>query len=570
MMVFDKKPWLKFYEPHVPEHIDYPDTNMPAALTESATRHPQRNYIVYKGKEIAYEAFNQDVDRFAAALQAFGIAEGDRVAIHLPNCPQFPMAYFATLRIGAVAVPCNPAYTARELTHQLKDSGAKIAITLTAFYPTIKQLRPETELEHVIVAKIKTYFPGTLRLLYTLLREKKDGHRVSISGDANTYWFADVLKSAPERPRPAEINGEELAVLMYTGGTTGLSKGAQLTHNNILINAFQAKVWNKVGDEGESLLTTLPLFHSYGMTTCMNLAALAGGTAILVPDPRNIDDIIKTIHDQRPDYYPGVPAMYVAVNNYPELDKYDLSSIKACSSGAAPLAPEVQEKFQRITGGRVTEGYGLSETSPVTHSNPTFGDNRIGTVGLPWPDTEVKIVDSETGDQILGLDVEGELCVRGPQVMRGYWNMPTETANTLRLDPDGGRPWLHTGDIATMDEDGYFRIVDRKKDMILGAGGFNIYPREIEDVLYENPKVLEGAAAGVPVEGKGERVKAFVVLKPGETATEEEIIAFCREHLAPYKVPKFVEFRDELPKTLVGKVLRRELVREEIERQAAA
>jgi long-chain acyl-CoA synthetase len=570
MTVFDKKPWLKFYEPHVPEHIDYPNTNMPAVLTESATRHPQRNYIVYKGKEIAYEAFNQDVDRFAAALQAFGIAEGDRVAIHLPNCPQFPMAYFATLRIGAVAVPCNPAYTARELTHQLKDSGAKIAITLTAFYPTIKQLRPETELEHVIVAKIKTYFPGTLRLLYTLLREKKDGHRVSISGDANTYWFADVLKSAPERPRPAEINGEELAVLMYTGGTTGLSKGAQLTHNNILINAYQAKVWNKVGDEGESLLTTLPLFHSYGMTTCMNLAALAGGTAILVPDPRNIDDIIKTIHDQRPDYYPGVPAMYVAVNNYPELDKYDLSSIKACSSGAAPLAPEVQEKFQRITGGRVTEGYGLSETSPVTHSNPTFGDNRIGTVGLPWPDTEVKIVDSETGDQILGLDVEGELCVRGPQVMRGYWNMPTETANTLRLDPDGGRPWLHTGDIATMDEDGYFRIVDRKKDMILGAGGFNIYPREIEDVLYENPKVLEGAAAGVPVEGKGERVKAFVVLKPGETATEEEIIAFCREHLAPYKVPKFVEFRDELPKTLVGKVLRRELVREEIERQAAA
>ena len=568
--MFDKKPWLKFYEPHVPEHIDYPNTNMPAVLTESATRHPQRNYIVYKGKEIAYEAFNQDVDRFAAALQAFGIAEGDRVAIHLPNCPQFPMAYFATLRIGAVAVPCNPAYTARELTHQLKDSGAKIAITLTAFYPTIKQLRPETELEHVIVAKIKTYFPGTLRLLYTLLREKKDGHRVSISGDANTYWFADVLKSAPERPRPAEINGEELAVLMYTGGTTGLSKGAQLTHNNILINAFQAKVWNKVGDEGESLLTTLPLFHSYGMTTCMNLAALAGGTAILVPDPRNIDDIIKTIHDQRPDYYPGVPAMYVAVNNYPDLDKYDLSSIKACSSGAAPLAPEVQERFQSITGARVTEGYGLSETSPVTHINPAFGDNRIGTVGLPLPDTEVKIVDSETGDQILGLDVEGELCVRGPQVMRGYWNMPTETANTLRLDPDGGRPWLHTGDIATMDEDGYFRIVDRKKDMILGAGGFNIYPREIEDVLYENPKVLEGAAAGVPVKGKGERVKAFVVLKPGETATEEEIIAFCREHLAPYKVPKFVEFRDELPKTLVGKVLRRELVREEIERQAAA
>jgi long-chain acyl-CoA synthetase len=569
MTVFEEKPWLKFYEPHVPEHIDYPESTMPAALAESAAKYPQRNYLVYKGNEISYEAFNRDVERFAAALQAFGIEKGDRVAIHLPNCPQFPMAYFATLRIGAVAVPCNPVYTARELSHQLKDSGARIAITLTAFYPIVKKVRPETKLEHVIVAKIKTYFPGTLRILYTLLKEKKDGHRVSIDGDANTHWFGDVLESAPEKPSPVEVNGDDLAVLMYTGGTTGLSKGAQLSHSNIFINAYQAKVWINASDEAESTLTTLPLFHSYGMTTCMNLSALTSGTAILVPNPRDIDDIIKTIHKERPDYYPGVPAMYVAVNNYPDLHKYDLSSLKTCSSGAAPLAPEVQKKFQAITGGRLNEGYGLSETSPVTHGNPAYGESRIGTIGLPWPDTEVKIVDAETGERLIGIDEEGELCVRGPQVMKGYWNMPTETANTLRSDPDGGRPWLHTGDIATMDEDGYFRIVDRKKDMILGAGGFNIYPREIEDVLYENPKVLEGAAAGVPVEGKGERVKAYIVLKPGESATQEEIIAFCREHLAPYKVPKFVEFRDELPKTLVGKVLRRELVREEKERQAA-
>jgi long-chain acyl-CoA synthetase len=346
---------------------------------------------------------------------------------------------------------------------------------------------------------------------------------------------------------------------MYTGGTTGVSNGAQHTHNNILVNAHQVVTWVDGADLKDITLTTLPLFHSYGMTCCLNVGAVTAGTSVLLPDPRDLDNVLKSIDKHRPTLYPGVPAMYVAINNHPDVHKYDLSSLRACNSGAAPLPVEVQERFHELTGARLVEGYGLSEASPVTHTNPiVYGENRIGTIGLPYPDTEVKIVDPDTGAE-LGAGEVGELCIRGPQVMKGYWNMPTETENALRPDPAGGAPWLHTGDLSVMDEDGYFKIVDRKKDMILGAGGFNIYPREVEDALFEHPKVLEAAAVGVDVEGKGQRVKVFVVLKPGQTATEEEIIAFCKENMAPYKVPKFVEFRDELPKTLVGKVLRRAL-----------
>ncbi len=566
--MFKEKPWLKFYEPHVPEHIDYPHTTIPAAFAETASRHPDHTSIIYKDKKITYRECNEAVDRFAAALQELGVKKGDRVAIHLLNCPQFLCAYFATLRIGGIVVPCNPIYTARELTHQLKDSGSKAIITLSLMYPRIKQIRSETALRHVIVAKIKTYFPPLVKLLFTLFLEKKGGHRVDITGDADTYWFSDLLAKAPPKPQPVDISWDDTAVLMYTGGTTGVSKGAQLTHKNIFVNAYQAVTWINAAELEETTLATLPLYHSYGMTCCMTPGAISAGTIILVPDPRDLDDILKTIDKHRPTIYPGVPAFYVAINNHPDVHKYDLSSIKLCNSGAAPLPLEVQQRFHALTGARLTEGYGLSEASPVTHSNPAFGDNRIGTVGVPWPDTEVKIVDAETGEKVLGVGEVGEICVRGPQIMKGYWNMPTETANTLRTGPEGGDPWLHTGDMAIMDEDGYFQIVDRKKDMILGAGGFNIYPREIEEVLYEHPKVLEAAAAGIPLADKGERVKVFVVLKQGETATAEEIIDFCRENLAPYKVPKFVEFRDELPKTMVGKILRRALVEEELKTQA--
>jgi long-chain acyl-CoA synthetase len=393
--------------------------------------------------------------------------------------------------------------------------------------------------------------------------EKKGGHKVDISSDENTYWFTDLLAKAPDKPQPVEVTWDDTAVLMYTGGTTGVSKGAHLTHKNIYVNAYQLRVWVNIVDKQEITLVALPLYHSYAMTCCMNPGAIVAITGTLVPNPRDLDDILKTIDKHRPTLYPGVPAMYVAINNHPDVDKFDLSSLKICNSGAAPLPLEVQQRFQELTGARLTEGYGLSEASPVTHGNPAFGDSRIGTIGLPFPDTEVKIVDADTGEKVLGVNEVGELCIRGPQIMKGYWNMPTETANTLRPDPEGGDPWLYTGDIAVMDKDGYFQIVDRKKDIILGAGGYNIYPREIEDVLFEHPKVKSAAAAGVPIPGKGERVKIYVVLKDGETATEEEILDFCKENLAPYKVPKYVEFRDDLPKTIVGKVLRRALVEEE-------
>ncbi|RLC75231.1 MAG: long-chain fatty acid--CoA ligase [Chloroflexi bacterium] len=559
-----EKPWLKFYEPHVPEHLDYPDAIMPAVLEETARKYPDHTALIFKDTKLTFREYNDAVDRFAAALQGLGVEKGDRVAIHLPNCPQFPIAYYAILRIGGIVVPCNPIYTAREMKHQLSDSGAEVIVPPHDLYPLIKQIRAETKLRHVIVAKIKTYFPPFLKLLFTLLLEKKKGHKVDISGDANTYWFQDVLAGAPAKPSPVEVTWDDTAVLMYTGGTTGVSKGAQLTHKNILANAYQCKVWmNAQEAQGDISVTALPLYHSYAMTTCMNFDTIAGVAMLLIPDPRDLEDVLKSITKHKPTFYPGVPAMYVAINNYPHLEKYDVSSLVACISGAAGLPVEVQQKFQKLTGARLVEGYGLSEASPVTHANPIFGENRVGTIGLPWPDTEVKIVDTDTGEKELGVGEAGELCIRGPQVMKGYWNMPTETANTLRDHGDGGAPWLHTGDIAVMDEDGYFKIVDRKKDMILGAGGYNIYPREVEDVLYEHPKVLEVAAAGIPVEGKGERVKVYVVLKEGETATEEEIIQFCKENLAPYKVPKFVEFRDELPKTMVGKILRRVLVEEE-------
>jgi long-chain acyl-CoA synthetase len=564
-----EKPWLAHYEEGVPPEVEIPDYPVTQNLINTAGKYPHNTALIFgnvveKLGDILMDArmdYRRLLDltyHFAAGLQKLGVKKGDRVAIHLPNCPQFVIAYYAALMVGATIVPCNPQYVARELSHQLTDSGTETIVTLSLMYPIVKQVRAETPLKHVIVANIKEYFPGLLRFLFTVAEEKKSGHYQDISGDANTYWFQDVLASAPARPAPVEIDMEDTAVLMYTGGTTGVSKGAQLTHRNIHANAVQIRAWFPRLVEGrEVILTSLPLFHSYGMSTCLNLSSLLGASLILIPNPRLLIHVLKSIAKHRPTVYPAVPAMYVAINNYPEIHKFDVSSIKACISGAAPLPVEVQQRFQELTGGRLVEGYGLSEATPVTHANPIYGENRIGTIGLPFPDTDAKVVDTETGARDLPPGEAGELVVRGPQVMKGYWQMPTETTNVLR------EGWLHTGDIARMDQDGYFQIVDRKKDMILGAGGFNIYPREIEEALYQHPKVKQCAAVGVPVPGKGERVKVFVILKEGETATEEEIIKFCEENLAPYKVPRFVEFRQELPMTMVGKVLRRVLLEEE-------
>jgi long-chain acyl-CoA synthetase len=552
----------------VPESIHYPDGVLSEALRQTAATYPAQPAMIYKGARLDYAAFNQAVDRLAAGLQQLGVKPGDRVAIHLPNCPQYPITYYAVLRIGAIVVPCNPLYKAHEMTHQLADSAAEVIVTLSSLYPLIKSIRPTTRLRHILVAQIKTYFPPGLRLLFTVAREGQSGHRVSISGDDTAHWFTDVLKQAPAAPQAVNVQPDDTAVLMYTGGTTGISRGAQLTQRNILVNAYQCKVWLNSPQAEDICMVQLPLFHCYGMTTCMNLSVLSATTMLLVPDPRDLDDVIQTIRRFRPTLYPGVPAIYNSINNHPDSARYDLKSIKACISGASGLPVEVQQRFQNLTGARLVEGYGLSEASPVTHANPVFGENRIGTIGLPWPDTEVKIVDAEDGERVLQTGEAGELCIRGPQVMRGYWNLPTESNNALRPDPDDprGGEWLYTGDIAVMDADGYFRIVDRKKDIIIGSGGYKIHPREIEDELYKHPKVLEAAAIGVPFEDRGERVKVFVVLKNGVTATPEEIITFCSEYLAPYKVPKLVEFRAELPKSTVGKPLRRVLREEEAAR----
>ncbi len=559
----DDRPWLASYESHVPPSLDYPAITLPAALEATARRAPDLPAMIFKGTRISYRKHNLNVDRFAAALQGLGVRKGDRVAVHLPNCPQFVIAYYAALRIGAIVVPCNPIYAPRELEYQLTDSGAVVIVTLSSKYAAVCSLRERTAVRHVIVAQIKTYFPPILRLLFTLFVEKKAGHRADISGDKNASWFTDLMAKGPAKPAPVDVRLEDTAVLMYTGGTTGVSKGAELTHLNIVVNAYQVLNWVNAVEGRESTLAALPLFHSYGMTCCMNPGALLAGTAILVPDPRDMKDILQSIDRYRPTFYPGVPAMYAAINNHPQVGKYNLRSLKVCNSGAAPLPVEVQIRFQEITGARLIEGYGLSETSPVTHANPALGRNRLGTIGIPYPDTEARIVDADTGERVLGPNEVGELCIRGPQVMKGYWNHPEETAKVLRPDPSGGGPWLCTGDLAMMEPDGYFRIVDRKKDMILGAGGYNIYPREIEDVLYAHPKVREATAFGVLVPERGEEVKALVVLKDGETATAEEIIAYCKENLAPYKVPRSVGFREELPKTLVGKILRRALREEE-------
>jgi long-chain acyl-CoA synthetase len=568
--------WHQHYDPGVSASLEYPPYPVDHFLRKSAEKFPDHTALIFGGmapllgeqhSKMTYRQLNTLVDRFAAGLQQLGLQKGDRVAIYMPNCPQVVIAYYGTLRAGGIVVPSNPLYVAREIEHQLNDAGATIAVALSLLYSNIRQIRAKTSLKHVIVANIKEYFPGPLKLLFTLAKEKKGGHRVDLSNDPNTVWFQDFLAQAPAPPQPVEITPDDTAVLMYTGGTTGVPKGAQLTHKNVVANAIQSATWLTGGggvEAGEVMLTALPLTHSYSMTVSMNLSVFYGHTQIIIPNPRDFNHLLTAINLHKPSLFPGVPSLYTAINNHPgvKAGNYDLKSIKVCLSGAAGLPVEVQQEFQRITGGKLVEGYGLSETSPVTHANPIGSGGRIGTIGLPISDTDVKIMDLETEEVELGPNQPGILCLHGPQVMKGYWGMPTETANTLRTHADG-KLWLHTGDVAEMSEDGYFRIVDRKKEVILAAGGLNVYPRDIEERLYEHPKILEAAAIGVPVGSADQRAKVFVVLRDGETLSEDEVIEWCRAGLARYKVPKYVEFRGQLPKTMVGKILRRQLAEEE-------
>ncbi len=560
------QPWLEFYDEGVPPSLDYPAVPLDRLLADSAAKHPERPAIIFGARvgsrvldsTLTYRELDDAVNRFAATMQQLGLAQGGRVAIIMPNCPQFVIAFYGILRAGGIAVPCNFLYTAPELEHQMVDAGAEIAVVLSPYYEKVQRIRAETPLRCVIVTNIKEYFPPVLRLLFTLAKEKKEGHRVDVTG-GHDFWFQATLAGPPRRPQRVEIAPDDTACLLYTGGTTGVPKGAQLTHRNLVSNAVGGLAWTHALEGQEVTIGALPLFHSYGMTAVMNTAIAGALAMVLIPDPRDILHIMGSISKHRATFYPAVPTMYVAINNHPHVGQFDLRSVRACMSGAAPLPSEVQVKFQDLTGSKLVEAYGLTETSPATHVNP-LDRNRIGFIGTPWPDTDARIVDADTGEQELPVGEIGELIIQGPQVMKGYWQKPTETANVLREHPDlGPGVWLHTGDIARMDEEGYFQIVDRKKDMII-CGGFNVYPSDVEEVLFQHPAVQEAAVAGIPDEYRGETVKAFVVLRKGESATEQEIIDFCGEHLARYKVPTAVEFRAELPKSAVGKVLRRELV----------
>lgn len=566
----DGKPWLSLYQEGVPSEVAWPSGPLDGLLRSAAARYPDRDAIVFFDHGLTYRELDALVDGLAAGLQNLGLQKGDRVSLFMPNCPQLVIAYEAVWRCGAVAVPSNPLYTAAEFAHQTRDAGSRFAIVLSLNYERVQKTRAETPLEHVIVTNIKEYFKGPLKLLFTVLKEKKGGHRVDISTDANTHEWADVV--ADHAPQPVPVSEDDLAMLMYTGGTTGVPKGAMLSHRNMMANAHQAAAWSPEATPGEEvMLTALPLTHSYSVTVSMNHSISAGHTQLLIPDARDLGSLLKVIDAHAPTYFPGVPTLYSAISRHRHVvsGKYDVSSIRWCLSGAAALPPEVKRGFEAVTGATLVEGYGLSEASPVTHAGPLDGSAVTGTIGLPIPNTTCRIVDEDTETQVMGVGERGVLCVSGPQVMLGYWNMPDATADALRTDEDG-TVWLHTGDVAVMDEEGRFAIVDRKKDMILASGGFNVYPREVEDALFEHPSVVDAGVIGVPVGSPNQRVKAFVVLDEAATVTADELIDFCRDRLARYKVPRTIEFREELPKTFVGKVLRKELMQDEVARAAAA
>ncbi len=560
----DEHAWFKFYDKGVPQHIDYPAIPLHELLEESARKYPDRPCTIFKGAMLTYRQINSLTDQLAAGIAALGVKKGDRVGIDMVNSPQFLITFFAVLKAGAVVVAINPLYKQQEITHQVNDAGIEVVFVMSNVYKMIKAAQPNTKIKKIVVTNIKDYFPPVVSLLFTLAKEKEMGFRVELAqGD---IWFKDLLAQHTPSERPKlEITSEDTAILQYSGGTTGISKGAIALHRNLVANAMQVRSWIATAEDGkETVLMAIPLFHVYGMVAGMLFAIKSGAGMVMIPNPRDMKDVLSSIQKYRASIFPGVPAMYNAINNNADViaGKYNLSSIKGCISGSAALMRETKEKFEKLTGGKLVEGYGLSEAPTATHCNPLYGEIRTGSIGLPFPDVDARIISLEDEVTVLKPGEEGELVIKGPQVMKGYHNMPTETANTLR------EGWLYTGDIAKMDEDGYFYIVDRKKELIKPSG-YQVWPREVEEVISSYPKVLEVGVAGVMDPRRGETVKAWVVLKPGVTATEEEIRDYCKKNMAAFKVPTEVEFKSELPKTTVGKVLRRELVREHKEKLEA-
>lgn len=562
----EPRPWHAHYDPGVPPGLEYRQLSLPDFLRRSAQHNPSASALLFANLRLSYAELLREVECCASALAALGAEPGVRIALHLPNVPQMVIAYYAALSLGCEVVLTNPLYTPRELEHQWNDAGCTLAVTMDFLYAQrVRALRPKLAVKHFLVASFPEYLRWPLSLLAPFTLRRKDPPAIApVPDEPGVQRFRAALRaharSAPPRPF---IDLDAPAVLQYTGGTTGVSKAAVLSHRNLSVNVQQMDVWfGGARPASEVVLVCLPLFHVFAMTCAMNFAVQGASAMVLVPDPRDARALLKAIERHRVTVFPGVPSLYNSLNNWPGIEKCDLGSVKVCLSGSAPIAPDVLERFERLTGAKIVEGYGMSETSPLTHANPLYGERKIGWVGLPVCDTDARIVDVEDPARLIPAGESGELALRGPQVMQGYWNRPDETALVLR---DG---WLLTGDLAVMSPGGYFQIVGRKKDMI-NVGGFKVFPDEVDAVLHGHPAVLEAATIGVPRPAHGEFVKSFVVRKPGQTLETEALRAYLGERLAPYKVPREVEFLAELPKSTVLKILRRELRERELGKRAA-
>ncbi|MFH1057659.1 MAG: long-chain fatty acid--CoA ligase [Pseudomonadota bacterium] len=546
--------WYQHYDPEVPRHLDYPAVDIHTLVRQAADRNPQKTAVRFMGLTLTYARLMDLVDRLATALSQRGLRRGDRVVLLLPNCPQFIVAYYALQRLGVTAVLANPLNVERELIFKFHDSGARVVIALDLLSQRVNNVLKEVDLDLVVYTSVADFLPFPKNLLYPVKRAlDKKMPKVVIPRDSRTVMLKELLK-APASPPSVAIDPEQMAALIYSGGTTGVSKGIMLSHRALVANALQVRAWGHMGPD-DSLLAVLPLFHGFGMSVCMNASLSHGGRLILLPrfDAR---EVCTTINTEKPTLFAGVPTMFIAIKELADIDRFDLKSLRGIFVGAAPLPLAVMREFEQRTGAALIEGFGLTEAVTAVACNPFQGQRKPGTIGSPFPDVEWKIMDLAEGRTEMPIGEAGEIVLRGPDLMLGYLNQPEKTAETLK---DG---WLFTGDIGVMDEDGYITLVDRKKDLVI-VSGFNVFPSEIDEVLHQHPKVAEAVAVGLPHPTKGEYIKAFVVAKAGQSIAPQEIIAFCKENLSAYMVPREVEVRAELPKSMIGKVLRRNLREEE-------
>ncbi|KGK90027.1 acyl-CoA synthetase [Desulfosporosinus sp. HMP52] len=547
-------PWTKHYDSEVPITLSYPQEPLPSLFHKSVKNHAEAIALIFFGRKISYQQLGSYINSLTTSLHKIGIQQGDRIALLLPNCPQYVISYYAILSLGAIVVPVNPLSTESELIHIFRDAQVRMVISLDLLAGRLENVRRSLHnnnehliLEHTYYTGLNEFMPIPIKYIYRLSRKVPAETKARLP---YCQWLKTLLVQKEQLPNPCAIDlYRDIAVLIYTGGTTGKPKGVMLTHQALVANASQGAAWVQM-HKNDRLLAVLPIFHGFGMSVCMNAPLISGSSCVLIPR-FNGDEILKGIHRYHPTLFAGVPTMFIGLINNPCLSRYNLSSLRGCFVGAAPLAPEVKRKFEDLTGSRLMEGYGLTEVVTAVCANPYRGVNKTGSIGIPFPDVYMQVKDLQTGKNLPPLEV-GEISLTGPEVMLGYYNQPLETSQALR------EGWLYTGDIGYMDEDGYFYLIDRKKDMII-SGGFNVYPREVEDVLYQYPSVKEACVIGIPDDYKGEVVKAFITLKEDASAKEHDVIKFCRQHLLPYKVPQQVEIRDELPMTAIGKILKRAL-----------